>query len=271
MEQRLSPRDCMLFALGIGIGFRPNDPDELQFCFEDGLKVFPAMANVIAHPAAWMKAPELEIDWLKIVHGEQTFSIERPLQPGRSYVGSYRVSDVVDKGPHKGAFVYTKKQLRDQETDEIACTVSSTYVLRGDGGCGSTTDVPRPAFPTPEREPDVRLSLPTLPQAALIYRLSGDYNLIHVDPSSARRAGFARPILHGLCTMGVATRALIQTYCDGQPERLRSVSVRFSAPVYPGETITTDCWRSASLIEFRSRIAERNSVVLSNGRAELAG
>ncbi len=263
------PRDCMLFALGIGVGSRAIDAGDLQFCYEEGLKVFPAMVNVIAHPGVWVKEPQLGIDWVRILHGEQSFTIHRPLQPGKVYVGNYRVANVIDKGADKGAMLYLEKQLREQGNDNIVSTVTSTYVLRGDGGCGGTTAEAPAVHAIPERTSDSSLTLSTLPQAGLIYRLSGDHNPIHADPVIAREAGFERPILHGLCTMGVAARALLQTCCEDRPELLRSMSLRFSAPVYPGESIVTEFWRDGHIVSFRARVAERNVVVLNNGRAEV--
>jgi acyl dehydratase len=269
IEHPLVPRDCMLFALGVGVGSRADATADLQFCYEEGLKIFPAMVNVIAHPGAWVKEPQLGIDWVKILHGEQSFAIFKSLQPGKIYVGNYRVLNVIDKGAGKGALLYLEKQLREQGGEEVVSTVTSTYVLRGDGGCGGTTVEAPAVHAIPERTPDLSLSLPTLPQAGLIYRLSGDYNPIHADPAIARKAGFERPILHGLCTMGVAVRALLQACCGHQPELLQFMSLRFSAPVYPGETIVTDFWRDGAVVSFRARVAERNVVVLNNGRAEL--
>ena len=269
IEFPVTPRDCMLYALGIGAGSRATNVGDLQFCYEEGLKVFPAMVNVIAHPGAWVKEPELGIDWVKILHGEQSFTIHRPLQPGKVYVGNYRVANVIDKGAGRGAMLYLEKELRDQHGSDIVSIVTSTYVLRGDGGSGGTiTDTPE-VHPIPERVPDLSLSLPILPQAGLIYRLSGDHNPIHADPVIARQAGFDRPILHGLCTMGVAARALLQGCCDDRPELLRTMSLRFSAPVYPGESIVTDFWRDGRVVSFRARVIERNVVVLNNGRAEV--
>ena len=121
----------------------------------------------------------------------------------------------------------------------------------------------------PEREPDGHFDLPTLPQAALIYRLSGDYNPLHADPAVAKAAGFKAPILHGLCTFGVACHALVRTVCDGDPSRLRRQDVRFSSPVYPGETIRTEYWQDGRAVSYRARVLERDIVVLNNGYAEV--
>jgi acyl dehydratase len=270
IEFTATPRDCMLYALGIGVGLRPEDQRDLQFVYEDGLKFFPSYVNVICHPGAWITAPEFEVTWVKLLHGEQSFVIHRQLEPGKTYVGSYKVNGVIDKGEGKGVMLYQQKELREKGSDDVVSTVTSTYVLRGDGGSGGTmTEAPK-IHAIPERAADASCSLPTLPQAALIYRLSGDYNPIHASPTIAKKAGFDKPILHGLCTFGVATRALLQTYCGDDAAKLKSVSLRFSSPVYPGETIVTECWRDGNVVSFRAKVAERDVVVLNNGRAEIA-
>ena len=270
IETHLTPHDAMLYALGIGVGDRPEDPRDLQYVYEKGLKVFPSQANVICHPGGWIQDPAFGVDWVRLLHGEQAFEIHQPLAPGKTYTGRYRITGVLDKGAGKGALMFLRKELREKGSDSIACTVTSTYFLRGDGGSGGTTrDAPLP-HPIPERACDGTVTLATLARAALIYRLSGDYNPIHADPVLARKAGFERPILHGLCTLGVVTRAMVQDCCDDQPERLRSLQLRFSSPVYPGETLVTEIWRDGEVVSFRARVAERNVVVLNNGRAVVA-
>ncbi len=267
IEHTLSARDCMLYAAGIGVGSRPLDEADLQYLYEQDLRVFPAFVNVVAHPGGWIQAPELEVDWVRLLHGEQSFEMHAPLQAGKTYVGTFRVTDVLDKGEGRGALVFLRKELREASSGALVSTVTSTYVLRGDGGCGGTTTQAPAPHALPERAPDGRCVLPTLPQAALIYRLSGDYNPIHADPVLARRAGFERPILHGLCSLGVATRAILQAVCDDRPERLVSLRLRFSAPVYPGETVATDYWVDGDCVSFRSLVLERDTVVLNNGCA----
>jgi len=270
IEHTLSARDAMLYALGIGVGARPEAPADLQFCYEDGLRVFPSIVNVLAHPGAWVKDPAIEIDWVKLLHGEQSFTVHRPLQAGCTYVGSYRIDNVLDKGPGKGALLYMTKELREQGQSEVVASVSSTYFLRGDGGGGGTITQAPALAAVPDRAPDVTVSLPILPQAALIYRLSGDYNPIHADPAVARKAGFERPILQGLCSLGVATRAVLQACCNDDPVALKSLSLRFTAPVYPGETLVTEVWRDGAQAHFRARVAERDVVALNNGLVTLA-
>ncbi|MCK8683272.1 MaoC/PaaZ C-terminal domain-containing protein [Pseudomonas umsongensis] len=270
LEHAIPARDCMLYALGIGVGTDPTAVSDLQFCYEKDLKVFPSFVNVIAHPGGWITDPSLEVDWVKLLHGEQSFKILRPLEAGKTYIGHYRVRNVLDKGEGKGALLFLEKELREKETNEVVSLVTSTYVLRGDGGHGGTTSEAPAPHTIPERAADKSLSLSTLPQSALIYRLSGDYNPIHADPVLASKAGFDRPILHGLCTLGVATRAVLDAFSAGDPARLKSLQLRFSAPVYPGETIVTDFWQDGGVISFRSSVKERGVVVLNNGRAEIA-
>ena len=262
-----TPRDAMLYALGIGVGDKPEAATDLQFVYENGLKIFPSQVNVICHPGAWLMNPALEVDWLKLLHGEQGFEILKPLEPGKTYTGRYKITGVLDKGAGKGALLFMRKELREKGDETVVSTVDSTYFLRGDGGSGGTVSQAPPPHALPDRAPDSSVTLGILARAALIYRLSGDYNPIHADPALARKAGFERPILHGLCTLGVATRAILQACCADQPERLKSLKLRFTAPVYPGETLVTDLWQDGSAISFRARVAERDVVVLNNGHA----
>jgi len=270
IEYTATPRDAMLYALGIGVGDRPEDARDLQFVYEQNLKMFPSQVNVICHPGGWVRDPVLEVDWVRLLHGEQSFEMHRPLQPGKTYVADNKVLGVMDKGAAKGAMLFLRKELREKDTGDLVSTIDSTYALRGDGGCGSTlTEAPVP-HAIPDRAPDTTVTLTTLDRAALIYRLSGDYNPIHADPVLARKAGFEKPILHGLCSLGLATRAVMRACCDDAPERLKSLQLRFSAPVYPGETLVTDVWRDGAQASFRTRVAARDVVVLNNGRAVIA-
>jgi acyl dehydratase len=209
------------------------------------------------------------VDWKSVLHGEQGLTIHRPLPASGTLVGRTQIEEIVDKGAGKGALIYSRRELREQQTGELVCSLWSTSFCRADGGFGGPSGPTRAPHPMPSRAPDLTVDVPTLPQAALIYRLSGDYNPLHADPAVAASAGFKAPILHGLCTYGIAARAILQTVCDYDPARLRSMAVRFSAPVYPGETIRTEIWREAAgRASFRSRVAERDVAVLSNGLAQ---
>ncbi len=269
-RQSYTRKDTILYALGLGFGSDPLNEDELRFTYEKDLRAVPSMVNILAHPGLWVQRPELGLGWQKLLHAEQRFDILRPLLPEGEVDAKYRVTGVVDDGAAKGAWLYLRKDLSDAEGRPVA-RVSSTYMLRGDGGCGMF-GAPEPELtPLPERAADHVLRHSTLPQQALLYRLSGDMNPLHVSPGLARKAGFDRPILHGLCTMGIACRALISMLCPGAPERLRHLSLRFSRPVYPGETIQTEIFDlGAGEIRFRSRVIERDVIVLDRGRAELS-
>lgn len=259
----------MLYALGLGYGSDPLDPTQIDFVFEETLKIVPSMVNVIAHPGFWIKAPELGIDWVKVLHAEQAFEIHRPLRTTGRMRGEYRIVSVEDKGPEKGAILTMEKALVDCETEERSATVTQVVFMRGDGGQGGFGTPSHISAPLPDKPPERVVDIPTMPQIALVYRLSGDYNPIHAHPEVARKAGFDRPILHGLCTMGLATRAVVETYCKGYPERLTSMSVRFAKPVYPGETIRTEFFEVGEEIRFRCRVVERDLIVLDRGAAKI--
>ena len=228
------------------------------------------MGVILGYPGFWLRDPRSGADWRRLVHGEQSIEILRPLPPSGTVLGMTRVRDVIDKGPDRGALVFTEREVRDKASGELLCRLSSTTFLRGDGGFGGPTGpVPAP-HPIPDRPADESCELATLPQAALIYRLSGDRNPLHADPAAAAKGGFPRPILHGLCTFGIAGHALLRAVCDYRPERLRSLQGRFTAPVFPGETIVTEIWRDGANISFRASVKERGKVVLDHGKATIA-
>lgn len=266
--QTYTARDCMLYALGVGLGADPLDRQQLRFVYEDGLQMLPTMPVVLATPGFWLKDADAGIDWRTVLHGEQALTIHRPLPTAGTVRSRMSVEEIVDKGPGKAAILYSRRDLYDHASGELLCSLWSSGVCRGAGGFGGPSG-PTPApHPLPDREPDLSCDLPTLRQAALIYRLSGDYNPLHADPAVAAAAGFERPILHGLCTYGVAGHALLKTLCGYDGARLRRLDVRFSAPVYPGEMIRTEIWKEGGgRASFRARSIERDIVVLNNGLA----
>jgi acyl dehydratase len=271
IEQSYRAKDTILYALGLGFGADPVDRDQLRFVYEDGLKALPSMATVLAYPGQWSKNPETGIDWKQVVHGEQSFVIHKPLPAAATVIGRTAIEEIIDKGAGRGALVYSRRDVRDKETGELLASLNSTSFLRGDGGFGGPSGPTRPVHALPEDAPDIVCDLPTLPQAALIYRLSGDYNPLHADPSVAKAAGFPRPILHGLCTFGVAAHALLRRLCRYDPTRLKRMEARFSAPVFPGETVRTEIWREGrGRAGFRCRLIERDAIVINNGFAEFS-
>ena len=269
MEQAYSAKDTILYALGVGVGADPMDPKELPFIYEKSLRIIPSQASVIAFPGAWLTESALEIDYVKVLHGEQGIVFERPLEPTATVRGEYEVLGVDDKGPGKGAVISFEKRIVDAKAGAIICRVRSTYFLRGDGGCGRWKQPATVPSELPDRAADRVIDLPTLPRQALIYRLSGDYNPVHIDPEVAAKAGFAKPILHGLCTFGIACFGLVQHLCAGDPARLAEIFVRFSRPVYPGDTIRLELFEEENSWRFRARTKERDEVVLDRGLARL--
>lgn len=270
LEHHYTEKDSMLYALGVGLGNDPLNEDCLKFVYEDGLKALPSMSVILAYPGFWAKEPDTGIDWVKVLHAGQEVIIHKPLPASGAVEATTRITDVIDKGEGKGALIVSERVVRDIASGEDLCTLVSTTMARGDGGAGgSTTTSPTPDQ-IPERDLDEVCDLSTLEQAALIYRLSGDFNPLHASPGIARGAGFKAPILHGLCTFGVATHALLKTLCDYDPARLHRIRLRFSAPVYRGETIRTEIWRDGNQIAFRCRSVERDLVVINNGYAEVS-
>lgn len=268
--QDLTARDTILYALTVGLGADPMDRDQLRFVYEEGLQALPTMAVVLGYPGFWLKERGVGVDWVKLVHGEQGIRIHKKLPVEGRLIGRTKLTGLVDKGEGKGALLYSERQIVDAAGEPVA-TLSQTTFLRGDGGCGGTTGPAKPPHPEPARAPDFAVDLPTSPSQALIYRLNGDYNPLHADPAVAAAAGFPRPILHGLATFAVVGHALLKELCGYRPECLIAMDGRFSAPVYPGETLRTEVWReSGGIAAFRARVVERDKVVVSNGRAEIA-
>lgn len=269
--QPYDKRDTILFALGLGYGADPLNEDELPFVYEKDLRCVPAYANILCHPGFWAQDPQFGIDWVKILHAEQDLAVHKPLPPTGVIRGEYRVAGLEDKGEGRGALLHQEKLLFDNATGDHLATVRSTLFLRGNGGEGGFGDAMPAATPSPDRAPDRTVEIATLPRQALIYRLSGDWNPLHADPAIARRAGFDRPILHGLCTKGLANRAILEAYCDNDVARFKGMFVRFSKPVMPGETIRVEFFEEgAGQLRFRAIAVERDVVVLDRCSATVA-
>lgn len=269
VEQQLTRRDTILYALGVGLGADPTDPNQLKFVYEQGLQALPMMAIILGYPGPWHAKGELGITRSHVVHGEQGFRILRPLPVEGTVTGKTRITGVVDKGKDKGALVFTECTVQEKASGDPVCTLTSTTFCRADGGFGGPDGPVKPSYPIPDSPPQHVCDLPTLPQAALIYRLSGDYNPLHADPAYAAKAGFKMPILHGRATFSVAGHAILKTLCGYDPARFVAMEGRFSSPVYPGETIRTEMWRDGNVVTFRSTVPARGVTVLNNGRAEI--
>lgn len=260
-------RDTMLYALATGMGRDPLDEQQLNFVFErrGTLRTIPSLAITVArHNLIY----ECGLNVEKMLHGEQVLTLHRPLPPAADLRADHRVVNIFDKGPAKGILIETDSRIRLADGTPLF-DIYNLYFARGDGGIGSSGGTQKPTPAMPQRPPDMVLPYVTDRYQALLYRLTGDRNVIHADPKIARAMGFERPILHGSATLGIACRALVAGVCDYDSERIASLGTRFTAVVYPGERIDTEIWIDGREISFRCRAREREALVLDYGRCTL--
>lgn len=260
-------RDVMLYALGVGLGSDQLSAAQLRFVYEKDLVVLPSFVTAMAVPPPWLGDQRLGLARARIVHGGIGFDLHAPLPRSASVASRNRITGVFDAGAAVGAIIGQERDVTDTATGRRLATVRSHALARGDGGFGGPPPEPAPA--PPEGPPHVTTEIATLPQQALLYRLSGDRNPLHVDPDYAAKAGYPRPILHGLATFGIAVQALLRTVCEHDATRLRSMDAQFSAPVFPGDTIRCDFWKDGDTVRFTAHVAARGKTVLRAGRALL--
>ena len=254
--------DVILYHLGVGAGVPPTDARELSYTYEKNLVVLPTFTTVARSGAgsALMQTPGLEYDRTKLLHGEQDVEIHRPLPPEAKLRGRSRVADVYDKG--KAALAIIEVEASDEEGPLF--TTRMSLFLRGEGGFGGPPGPPV-ANAAPDREPDQVIESTTLPQQALLYRLCGDKNPLHCDPDFAARAGFDRPIIHGLCSYGIVCKAVVDGVLDGAVDRVARYQARFRGVAFPGETYETRVWREDGKLLVEAWSVERGEIILSNG------
>jgi acyl dehydratase len=261
-------RECILYALGIGLGMDPMDPGALKFVYERaGLEAFPTMAVVLGWPGR-ITDPAFGVDERLVVAGDLKVVLHRPLPAQARLVSRPRIKEVIDKGPGNAAIILNTRDLLAEDGTPVATVDSSTFARKHGGFGGKVTETPVPPS-VPQTPPMTICDLPTPPNLALLYRLNGDENPLHADPERAKVAGFDRPILHGAASFGVAAHAILRTVADYRPERLASIEARFSKPVFPGETIRTEMWAEGGRVSFQCRVVARDAIVLSNGLATL--
>lgn len=260
--------ETILYALAVGMGRDPLDARELPYVYEQGrqFKTLPTLATVLVPE---MFPVGLGWDYSQILHSEQRMRLYRPLPPSADLLINKRVVDVFDRGPKLGALFLLEAEARLASDDTALFSLGCTILARGDGGFGGPKGKGIPPHRPPHREPDLSCDIDTRVDQALLYRLTGDHNPLHADPAQARNAGFERPILHGLCTFGIACRAVLQTICDYDYTLIEEFDARFSAPVLPGDTITTDMWQDGNVVSFTCSVKERDAVVLRNGKCVL--
>lgn len=267
IKQVVGPRDAMLYALGIGYGDDPLDPNQLKYVYEKGLQVFPTMAITLCYPGSLSVRPG-QVDVRKTLHVFQGFELLNPIPLDRTLIGRTRITNVYDKGAKRGILWTYENRIQD-ETGVPICILQGASMCLVGGGVGGPAGESRPRKPVPDRAPDLVRDINTLPQAALIYRLSGDYNPFHVDPDLAKEGGFSRPILHGRCTFGIAGRAIVDGIGRPLGKALQAMEARFTSPVFPGETVRTEMWAVDGGVMFRCRARERDALVLDQGYARL--
>ena len=267
IEISYTDKDSILYGLGVGLGNDPMDIDELKYVYENGQIALPSMAtNFQYHSSLLMSA---KLNFVMVVHGEQKLSIINPIPVSGDFLADMKVLNCFDKGASKGAIIDVETTVKLKSDGTEICKLISTTFARGDGGFDGPESPPQEIF-EPEGSPDIVDEITTKPDQALIFRLSGDYNPLHSDPNFAKAAGFPKPILHGLCTYGVACRSIVKTACDNDVKKLKSFNCRFSSPVFPGETIITEMWKNGNDINFQSKVKERDKIILKNGVSEIA-
>lgn len=267
-----SERDAVLYALGIGAPADHLDPDELKFVYElsNDFQVIPTYAVLFSRDLHGLflqgEIAGISYNPMMMVHGEHQLDVHKPLPRAATVDSICTIRDIQDKG--SGLLLVIEVSSCDQAGDLLARARTSVFI-RGLGGFGGERGASR-NVDMPNRTPDSIHEEPTLTRQALIYRLSGDVNPLHVDPAMAAVGGYDRPILHGLGTYGFAARAIIKHCCANDAHRLRSLGARFSLHVFPGETFITEMWRhNAGEVRFQTKVKERDAVVLSHGCARI--
>lgn len=254
-----------LYNLSVGFG-RSTDVWERAFLLEPGLSAAPTLCTQLGLKLDTVTRSGLS--FAHLVHGEQRLTLHAPLPPAFCYEASERVTAVVDKGEGRGALVYLEKTITPEGAAEPICTLETTVFARADGGCGDGGSVKTKTHSIPGSSPAATIAFDVRPEQAHVHALCGDDNPLHRDPDVARAAGFPKPILQGLCTYGITCRAIME-HVRASPDAVAAFEARFSAPVFPGETIGIDLWRDGDVVSFRARVPERNAVVLDNGRCLL--
>jgi acyl dehydratase len=271
-EGGYTDRDSLLYAVAIGMGRDPLDAKELEYvCETVGNRVVPTAATVLSRAnRAGMGGASImsKINFALMLHGEQRLTIHQPLPPAAETRVSNRTTGVYDKGEGKGALVVNETEVTLADGAPLF-TLGATLFCRGDGGFGGQSEGAPVPHPLPDREPDAVCEMPGREDQAMVYALCGDRNPLHRDPEFAKKAGFDRPILHGLCSYGIACHAVLKTMLDYDQTRMTGFDVRFSSPVFPGETQVVEMWRDDNVISFRVRLKERDVVSINNGRCTI--
>jgi acyl dehydratase len=271
LEFSWTASDVLLYHLGLGAGAAPTDPGELRYVLEDRLRVLPTFGVVAPNfrtfePPA-VRFPGIDIDLAKVLHGKQSITVHRPIPVSGKARARSRIAEVWDKG--KAAVIVQESSVAD--TDGLPLWTTRSSIFARDEGGFSGSRGPSEGVEVPDRAPDSVVEMPVLPQQALLYRLCGDRNPLHADPDFAARAGFPRPILHGLCSYGMVCKSVVDSMLDGDVARVSSFSAKFAGVVFPGETLRTRVWSDDDRLILTTSVVERDDApVLTDSVLRLA-
>jgi acyl dehydratase len=266
MSVAYGPRDCVIYALGIGIGMDPMDWGQLKFVYEKELTAFPSMGVILGRHGPLLR-PEFGVDQRMMVAAALRLVLHEPLAIEAKLTARPRVREVIDKGEGSAAIIEMTRDLIAAD-GRVVATVDNSTLVRKHGGFGGRVKEIAPPPDVPARAPDAIIDLPTPPNLALVYRLNGDENPLHADPDRAQSVGFPRPILHGAATFGIATHAVVR-HIGYRAEQLAAIEARFVRPVYPGDTLRAELWQEGGRISFQCSVVGRDGLVLTNGLARL--
>jgi acyl dehydratase len=255
--------DVILYHLGIGAGMgKPTDSKELEYTYERSLKTLPSfgVVPVFGFLGAMSSVPGIDINFALVLHGEQEIQIHKPIPVAAQIESKGRVAGIYDKG--KAALIVIEVDTREKGGDKLFTNRFSIFA-RGEGGFGGESG-PKAGNTPPDREPDAVAESPTLPQQAILYRLCGDKNPLHIDPEFAKMGGFDTPILHGLCSFGIVCKAVVDELLDGDVAQVAGYGARFSGVVFPGETVVTKMWKEEGKIIIAAETKERGTPVIGN-------
>ncbi|MCV7283860.1 MaoC family dehydratase N-terminal domain-containing protein [Mycolicibacterium wolinskyi] len=256
--------DIQLYHLGLGAGADPMDQRELRYLVDDTPQVLPTFGNVavsfhMTEPPK-VQFPGIDIELSKVLHASEAVTVPGPIPTSGTAKSVQRFTEIWDKG--KAAVIVSESTVTDP-SGTVLWTTKRSIFARGEGGFGGERG-PSTSVEMPDREPDIEIALPTLPQQALLYRLCGDRNPLHSDPAFAAAAGFDRPILHGLCTYGIGCKAIVDNLLDGDVSQVASYGARFAGVVFPGETLQANIWKEdGRFVGVLTAPSRDNTVVLS--------
>ncbi|SOZ18272.1 putative (R)-specific enoyl-CoA hydratase [Cupriavidus taiwanensis] len=258
-------KDCILYALGLGLGSQASGPD-LRYVYEENLRAVPTLLAVLASSSDWMRDSGTGIRWEKLVALSHDICLSAPLPTSGSVLGRTTVDSVHDRGAERGAIINWRRAVIDEVSGKELGTITAQALARANGGFGGEPPVRRSHPGFPPRDADYLIEWTTQPDQALLYRLSGDFNPLHADPEVAVEAGLERPILHGLCNLGIAAIAAGRDWPGGLP-LLRSIGARYTDVFYPGDTLKTEVWHENGVAVFRCTSGRTRRTVLDDGVA----